>query len=286
MKRAKAFTLVELLVVIGIIAVLIGILLPVLSRARTVAQRTACAAQMRELMSGTLMYCNENKGRLMNYRGYRKIYNGTPASVNYGDSAQNFYYLPSADYTVTSTPDIDVKNFGASGAGLGMLFVQKYLKNVKILTCPGQASPTFINGNYRPGYMFNPWPAYILEDPAAAQMSMRYKQIREVPRDRIVICDFIYDAGTLQHIDYKMKSAYFNVAYKDGHVLSVLSKPAYDRLTGQGGTAWFWYRTTDVLGLIEYAAENKSTASLVLGQAQTQSFQNRVPYSGWPQVPN
>lgn len=61
-KRKTAFTLVELLVVIGIIALLISILLPALSKAREHARAAACLSNMRQIGIGMIMYANENNG--------------------------------------------------------------------------------------------------------------------------------------------------------------------------------------------------------------------------------
>lgn len=102
----RGFTLVELLVVIGIIALLIGILLPVLSRARDAGNRTACLSNMRQLGMAFVMYTQENKGTFpyntsFARPGNRLAPSGSSYSAQYGkNKVSNYDFVdPSAGGT-------------------------------------------------------------------------------------------------------------------------------------------------------------------------------------------
>jgi prepilin-type N-terminal cleavage/methylation domain-containing protein len=116
--RRRAFTLVELLVVIGIIAVLISILLPSLNRAREAAKRTACLSNLRQLSDVFKLYGVQYK-------------DATP--IGYSNASRQVSYL--LNNNGTATPH--------TVTAMGFLAMAGLCKSPKMLYCPSEQDILF-----------------------------------------------------------------------------------------------------------------------------------------------
>jgi prepilin-type N-terminal cleavage/methylation domain-containing protein len=111
--RSSGFTLVELLVVVGIISVLIAILLPSLQLARASARKLSCLSNMRQVGTALMMYANESKG-----------------------------YFPYQDESTVAIGSGGVANFATTTTPNFLLAIMPYLNNnIYVLVCPDAYYP-------------------------------------------------------------------------------------------------------------------------------------------------
>jgi prepilin-type N-terminal cleavage/methylation domain-containing protein/prepilin-type processing-associated H-X9-DG protein len=134
---SKGFTLVELLVVIAIIALLMGVLLPALNKARKMAKRVTCLSNMKQLVIAWTSYAEGNDGKLVN--GGSGVTPGTvskePLWCTSDDTPADPGYDWNWDDTHRTLPT-PILAYDQRIAKLkkGALF--KYAANVKVYRCP------------------------------------------------------------------------------------------------------------------------------------------------------
>lgn len=158
-RTARGFTLVELLVVIGIIALLISILLPALNSARRAGATVKCLSHLREIGSAFLYYASENKGFIPPVRQDYPEINGIPQNV------QNFYWN---DFLIRYTSKSAKMNFQTTSA----LDFETARRNSVIWGCPNWEGWTGSGGSYiagierfSAGYSMNHFPTYQQNNP-------------------------------------------------------------------------------------------------------------------------
>jgi prepilin-type N-terminal cleavage/methylation domain-containing protein len=261
MNRRRGFTLVELLVVIGIIALLIGILLPALQKARAQANLVRCGANMRMIGQAMMEYAADNRGFLPENVGADYPYNTVPpgnaAGPNYGMymnwGMEAFGYLFQYGNHGYGTTD----NIPDQFANIGRLIATGYLGNWQIGNqgfagqTAAQINAYVANTSWAPfrfcpaaignianvsvgfgtSYYFNPHWGYTTYGQTTGKVACagrEYQRITDYPMQLAMLTEIPYQEIGGNANGYTVthpgpgNTSNWNLLFRDGHVATVL----------------------------------------------------------------
>ncbi len=265
-RKPRGFTLVELLVVIGIIAILIGLLLPVLSGARAEAAKVQCLSNLRQVGIATAMYVAENKQTYPQPTG-----SGDPV----GRIAQQVLWFNALDSYLQRNIQ-DVSGGSAKIRNYTLLkqdpVYQSFGENTTVTG--GNGSRTFKMNTYFGGTKANPYWTRVSRIHDSARTVLYFDGIS-------IDCCFVLpplssdsfssafdgDEGSVGVRHDRNKAA--NVCFADGHAASI-TQPLFNYSSGSGKSKFMtWY--------FEYVNDDLTTQGAPKDPRQTLIWNFRHP---------
>ena len=210
----RGFTLVELLVVSGIIAVLISLLLPTLARARNSAERAVCLSNMQQMAQALYIYGAQFKGAI-------------PPSEPHSNAGTTYVVWRSPG---TREPGYIAQWTAEGWMGPGYLFFTRILKNPKTFYCPSMTVEGFTYhpqewdnpGSYRfMGYLYRIFGQVEGPGPIAARKQKAVNDVMKFRfgkmKNKALVKDLLMMGWGLG-LTWPHRQPYgVNVAYSDGH---------------------------------------------------------------------
>jgi prepilin-type N-terminal cleavage/methylation domain-containing protein len=209
MNRSRAFSLVELLVVVAIVALLLALLLPSLSRAKEAARMSSCASNLHQIGIGVTMYAHTQKGWLPPY------YNGAaPKGVQLNLRWPNQTCIAYNKKPISHGP-----------WNLAHLYDLKLIADPAVFYCPSQQHEDHLYDTYPvpwgqaapPGklyiftsYTYNPYK----DDPNVLDGCHLYRRLDGFPPGKILTMDIPF-AWSTAHREQEQWT--WNILYGDGH---------------------------------------------------------------------